>query len=40
MSQQARIEKLLENPALNDSSRSFAESLLGNCKKWGSLYRP
>ena len=37
MSQQARIEKLLENPALNDSSRSFAESLLGNCKKWGSL---
>ncbi len=37
MSQQARIEKLLENPALNPSSRSFAESLLGNCKKWGSL---
>ena len=34
---QTRIEKLLTNPNLNESTRSFAESLLGNCKKWGSL---
>ena len=36
-SHQDRIRKLLENPGLTDSSRSFAESLLGHCKEWGSL---
>jgi hypothetical protein len=35
--QTARIEKLLENKDLNGSSRSFAESLQGSCKKWGRL---
>jgi len=32
-----RIEKLLENKDLNDSSRSFAKSLLESTKKWGRL---
>ena len=35
--QTARIEKLLENKDLNDSSRSFAKSLLESTKKWGRL---
>ena len=37
MSHLARVEKLLENKGLNESSRSFAQSLLANCKRWGSL---
>ena len=37
MSQSERIEKLLENKNLLSTGRSFAESLLANCKKWGSL---
>lgn len=35
--QRTRIEKLLENKDLNDSSRSFAQSLLESTKKWGRL---
>ena len=37
MSHLARVQKLLENQGLNESSLSFAQSLLANCKRWGSL---